>query len=517
MRPASAAGESRQAGGEKKQGKGKKDAGMRIHVHVRETVVTVPAGAGTQCIYWLGATALHRYLTQPQAYTTNFSHEMTAKAVIAEDGAQLHRTARVCDELEDGAHVWIDVGDGGLMSHVQSRPFPDRRLFEPGGDDECQEQIGWTETEPDKLDDEVIGIDPRLTMQYNRSMLAKQPTFKEWQKIQPASSSSQEGLFDEFTASWQKVMVDDIPGSTSWMNEVKLALFHHFESLKYVFAKGAAVAPNGVPYMSMLEFWTFCKRCALPTPWANLAKIDEMFVTKQTEHDPHNPQRTLTLHDFMGAIVRISVRRQKNAVQPEVGLPQCATKILEDHILTLTPGFDSFDAERASPTPFNSSAVRQKLTIHETKLKSLFRKWATSDESRQTIHLSEWLDMYAASGIMAADLTEDTLKEAFIVAMLGDHSGVVAKWEEAGESACSELIFPEFVEAILRAAMLKWVSDTTTPIDLKIHEMFSLARSQCFVALACAIKITWCEARQLLENFLPTKGSIQGVCKSDVK
>ena len=61
-------------------------------------------------------------------------------------------------------------------------------------------------------------------MQYNRSMLAKQPTFKEWQKIQPASSSSQEGLFDEFTASWQKVMVDDIPGSTSWMNEVKLGL-----------------------------------------------------------------------------------------------------------------------------------------------------------------------------------------------------------------------------------------------------------------------------------------------------
>ena len=474
-RPASAVGARQPSAsdspGEKKKGKGKPST-IKIHVHVREKVFTVPAGAGTQCIYWLGATGVHRYLSQPHAYSTAFSHEMTAKAVVAEDGAQLHRTARVCDELDDGAHVWVDVGDGAMISHVQSRPFPDRRLFEPGGDDEYQEQIGWEDTEPDKLDDEVIGIDPRLTMQYNRTMLAKQPAFKEWQKLQPASSSSQEGLFDEFTAAWQKVHLDDVPGSTSWMNEVKLALYHHYESIKYVFSLGAAVSPrDGVQYMSLLEFWAFSKRCALTSPWANLAKIDQMFVTKQTEYDPHNPQRTLTLHDFMGAIVRISVLRQKNAMKPEIGLPQSATKLIEDNVLTLTPGFDSFEAHRASSTPFTSAAVRQKLTIHETNLKSLFGKWAVPDETRQTINLSEWLDMYAASGIMAADLTEDSLKEAFIVAELGDHHGVVAQWEEAGEVACCDLIFPEFVEAILRAALLKWAADKVTPIDLKIHEM----------------------------------------------
>ena len=35
--------------------------------------------------------------------------------------------ARVCDELADGAHVWIDVGDGALLSHVASRPSPTAR------------------------------------------------------------------------------------------------------------------------------------------------------------------------------------------------------------------------------------------------------------------------------------------------------------------------------------------------------------------------------------------------------
>ena len=115
--------------------------------------------------------------------------------------------------------------------------------------------------------------------------------------------------------------------------------------------------------------------------------------------------------------------------------------------------------------------MRQKLTIHETRLKSLFRKWATSDETRQTINISEWNDMFSVSGIMGADLDMDKLREAFVVAMLGDHPGALASWDAAGENVCSELIFPEFVEAILRAAMLKFDIDRKTPIDLKIHEM----------------------------------------------
>ena len=42
---------------------------------------------------------------------------------------------------------------------------------------------------------------------------------------------------------------------------------------------------------------------------------------------------------------------------------------------------------------------------------------------------------------------------------------------ETGEKACAELIFPEFVEAILRAGLFKFSADETTPMDLKIHEM----------------------------------------------
>ena len=370
QRPPSSVPGPRGDAGDDAKGKGKKKeekSSLIINVHVREKIIPVNAGAGNQRVYWLGATAVTRYLSQPAAYTTNFSHEMTPKAVLAEDGAQLERTARVCDELADGAHVWIDVGDGALLSHVASRPFPDRQIFEPAGDDEFSEQIVWNESQPDMLDDEIIGIDPRLTMSYARTTIAKQPTFQEWQKVQPASSSSQEGLFEEFSLLWQQVVLDDMPGSTSWMNEVRLGLFHHFESIKYIFSAHSAVAADGSAFMSLLEFWGFCKRCALTSPYANLAKIDKMFATKQTGSNLHDPTRALSLPEFMAALTRISYLRQKNAAKPDVQLPTSLFQLIEDKILPLSPGFDSFDAARAPSSPFTSAAVRQKLTIHETR------------------------------------------------------------------------------------------------------------------------------------------------------
>ena len=101
------------------QGKGKigEQTCIRIHVHVREKVMTINAGAGTQCVYWLGATAVHRYLSQPHAYTTNFSHEMTAKAILAEDGAQLVSEARVADTIQ---HCSTSSRAAGALTRLQA-------------------------------------------------------------------------------------------------------------------------------------------------------------------------------------------------------------------------------------------------------------------------------------------------------------------------------------------------------------------------------------------------------------
>ncbi len=94
-----------------------------IHVHLREKTMAVNAGSGAQCVFWLGVTGVQRYLVEPESYTRPYSEELTPKGVLSEDGAWFETTSRIKDELKDGDHVWIDVGDGVPLSVVSSRVF----------------------------------------------------------------------------------------------------------------------------------------------------------------------------------------------------------------------------------------------------------------------------------------------------------------------------------------------------------------------------------------------------------
>ncbi len=103
-----------------------------------------------------------------------------------------------------------------------------------------------------------------------------------------------------------------------------------------------------------------------------------------------------------------------------------------------------------------------------------FNKWATADERHEVISLSEWFEMFEASGLMGADLTRAQLLSVFVHAMLGDHDKVVEKFEDAVEREtrpCQDLIFSEFVEALTRTALSKYADDASTPVDLKVHEI----------------------------------------------
>ena len=460
-----------------------------IHAHVREKVITIQAGAGNQCIYWLGASAVTRFLSQPFSYSSPYSQELTAKAVIAANGEHLERTARICNELQDGDHVWIDVGDGVPLSHVRSRSFPDRHLLEPGADAEYQEHIGWEPSPADMLDDEVIGVDPRQSMRYVRTVLAKQPSIDEWQaQQQPATAGSgeeaaaakEESQRELFNATWGKIHVEDMDNASMWMGDFKFVVKKNFDLLRYIFVCQSSEPADAAAErdMSFLEFWALCKRCALISPWLNLAKINREKLLKVSGEQKvvaggrHDPNRKLQFADFLSALVRVSVHRQKNPKDTDPASPSaCCAELIEFNLQVLTPGLDTFVPSRAAPAPFASPSVRQKLVIHEPKLKALFRKWAVEDDTHETIKLGEFLDMFAASGTMGADLTDEMLTRDFVVAMLGDHEGSFDKWAEAGDKACQDLIFSEFVEAVMRAALSKYEGDADTAVDLKVHEL----------------------------------------------
>ena len=155
-------------------------------------------------------------------------------------------------------------------------------------------------------------------------------------------------------------------------------------------------------------------------------------------------------------------------------MPTALTVLIDDQLLALTPGLDTFMPSMVTKPLFSSPAVRQKLIIHETKLKRLFRKWALEDGTKQTILISEVVEMFDVSRICdkrTMDLGSEQVTQACVLAMLGDHDGAYEQWLGAGDNRCKELIFAEFVDAVMRASLLKFESDSTTPVDLKVHEM----------------------------------------------
>lgn len=102
-----------------------------VHVHLREKEIPINVGQGGQCVYWLAVTAVQRYVHNPDSYTYEYSGELTPKGILTQDQQWLDNRARIRDEIADGEHVWVDVGDGMPISDVTSRSFG-QHTFEPG-------------------------------------------------------------------------------------------------------------------------------------------------------------------------------------------------------------------------------------------------------------------------------------------------------------------------------------------------------------------------------------------------
>ncbi|ELR11323.1 uncharacterized protein ACA1_190090 [Acanthamoeba castellanii str. Neff] len=82
---------------------------MKVIVHVREKVVQVQCGPGTQRLKWLGHVGIARY-------DNNNGMELgTPKAIKGEDGSVLDMNGIVRDVLKEDAHVWVLIRDDEVL------------------------------------------------------------------------------------------------------------------------------------------------------------------------------------------------------------------------------------------------------------------------------------------------------------------------------------------------------------------------------------------------------------------
>lgn len=78
---------------------------MHVFLHVRDKIVHVECGDGTQQVRWLGNVGVARYDNQ-------FGRSLgAARGVQKEGGVLCEPTDRICDVLENAQHCFILLSD----------------------------------------------------------------------------------------------------------------------------------------------------------------------------------------------------------------------------------------------------------------------------------------------------------------------------------------------------------------------------------------------------------------------
>ena len=247
--------------------------------------------------------------------------------------------------------------------------------------------------------------------------------------------------------------------------------------------------------MSLTEFWSFCKTCKIPTRTLNCAKIDLLFVSIDSKYKdaPHNPSRSFTLGEFLEGLVRLSILRQSTPMTPEVPLPECLEHLLEHQIFAHSDGTDgvrpvvptdefndgvtTYASDRAVRYRLHKSGVARMLKLHQKQLLKVFRKHAKSSMSATGVHddtmqYDEWVALMKKAELLDDSLSRVVLTDCFVKAQLDD-SAVAVEWKNAADS-CKTLIFPEFEEALGRAALVKFEHDHLSSDERKVHEIVQL-------------------------------------------
>jgi len=194
-------------------------------------------------------------------------------------------------------------------------------------------------------------------------------------------------------------------------------------------------------------------------------------------------------------IVRVSLMRQKNWQKAAHPLPDCLADLIEQHVLhyeKVDMHSDSWTSERQrlDAPMFDSDKVlppdaylmpyhvRKMATIHMSDLRKIFRKWAVTDELRDTMNLEEYTLLLEAAGpaVLGSDLTRTELLEAVGITMLCGDPTFLEEWMEVATSDPPSLciIFEEFVDCIARAAFTKYRDDPLSKMEFKAHELWQL-------------------------------------------
>jgi len=198
--------------------------------------------------------------------------------------------------------------------------------------------------------------------------------------------------------------------------------------------------------MSMIDFWKFAKDCRLPDAQLSLAEIDRIFLLVDKHSNErndletvHNPKRKIIYRGFLEGVVRLADYKYQDLLTTSHRLSHA----LFHNILPY--------ACQESNDPFRSKLDDPKCAVivsaFEGSMHELFK--SICPEGKQTLTILQLLIYLEKRSLAtASDQLNAQLIELYFLSMNGQPSLI----DTNRTNMDSEMIFPEFIEVLLRYA-----------------------------------------------------------------
>lgn len=253
-----------------------------------------------------------------------------------------------------------------------------------------------------------------------------------------------------FATDWRKIQLEDVLTSERDLEKARVKLRLFYDELRITFRYYSRCTQN-VAYMNILTFMCFCTKCKIPDKRVlTKSRLTELFHRVNWEYfisdvdqqivyinDPLNPDNQFTRAEFMEALCRIALIKYDS--QP---IDYALTSMMDNHI-------------RKHINVPNTKNIRAKLLteevlkvfhLYDQRIWTCFHKFAKVEKGSRVLMVKEWNRILTEHGIINSSFSIRNANHCFSLSQQEDSDG--------DDSDLMEMTFPEFCEALARAADL---------------------------------------------------------------
>lgn len=305
-------------------------------------------------------------------------------------------------------------------------------------------------------------------------------------------STTQEEQDKMFELDWKEVQLHDVVRKEDQRLYIKEHAREHYKSLRNLFRYySSQCGTDRMDVMNMVKFIQLCHQSKIPDSTVTVTRLSEIFRRVNVEehfdekklqgmnnrkslagameikNDPYNPNNMFVRGEFCEALVRIAIIKWKNLSPPDA-----FEKLLNEHVIAHAEDITKKTDLRALLS--EDQNVRSLFEKYSKYLQKAFTRYAAadksgpSDQNMSTMNLKEFKQLLQEFRLLDHALSNRAVFSAFALSQ-----EEVA--DPSKESDLYEMIYPEFLEALVRLAHARCQSQPDQqhlPVGERVGRLF---------------------------------------------